>query len=59
MITVWDQRGGTGPRQIGFPHGALSDLQFSPDKHLLAIAGRDLGLYLIAAFADLPEVVPR
>jgi WD40 repeat protein len=44
-ITVWDQGRGAAPRQIDFPQGSLNDLQFSPDEHLLAIAGRDLGIY--------------
>ena len=44
-ITVWDQGRGTAPRQIDFRRGSLNDLQFSPDEHLLAIAGRDLGIY--------------
>jgi WD40 repeat protein len=44
-ITVWDRRRGTAPRQIDFPQGWLNDLQFGPDEHLLAIAGRDLGIY--------------
>ena len=44
-ITVWDRGDGTAPRQIDFPQGPLNDLQFDPDEHLLAIAGRDLGIY--------------
>jgi WD40 repeat protein len=44
-ITIWDQGSGTAPQQIDFPQVSLNDLQFSPDEHLLAIAGRDLGMY--------------
>jgi WD40 repeat protein len=44
-IAVWDQRRGTAPRHVDFSRGSLNDLQFSPDERLLAIAGRDLGIY--------------
>lgn len=46
-ITIWDRESRTAPRQIDFPRGPLNDLQFSPDEQLLAIAGRDLGMYAL------------
>ena len=44
-ITVWDQERGSPPRHFDFSRGSLNDLQFDPDEQLLAIAGRDLGIY--------------
>jgi WD40 repeat protein len=52
-IAVWDQAGGTAPRQIDFRHGSLNDLQFSPDETLLAIAGGDVGIYDLQRSAGL------
>lgn len=48
LITIWNQG---AARRVNFPRGALNDLQFSPDGRLLAIAGRDLGLYDLAGSA--------
>src|SRR4051794_36056403 len=50
-IVVWDQAGSDGPRHTAFPHGALNDLHFSADERLLAIASKDLGLYVPAESA--------
>jgi WD40 repeat protein len=52
-ITVWDRASGTAPRQIDFRQGPLNDLEFSPDETLLAIAGRDLGIYDLGPSAAL------
>ena len=45
VIAIWDQGLERTPRRVAFPRGSLNDLQFSPDERLLAIAGKDLGLY--------------
>jgi WD40 repeat protein len=45
VITIWDQANDTSPRRVASSRGPLNDLQFSAGERLLAIAGRDLGLY--------------
>jgi WD40 repeat protein len=50
-ITVWDQTRPDAPKQFGFPHGSLNDLDFSLDEHLLAVASEDLGIYAPAESA--------
>jgi WD40 repeat protein len=52
-IAIWDLAGVAAPRQIDFRQGPLNDLQFSPDETLLAIAGRDLGIYDLEPSAAL------
>ena len=44
-ITISNGRPGTATWQVNLRGGPLNDLQFSPDERLLAIAGKDLGLY--------------
>ncbi len=53
-ITVWDRSSGARPRQFDFARGRLNDLRFSPDEQVLAIASRDLALYV-----PEPSAAPR
>jgi WD40 repeat protein len=46
-VTIWDQAHTDIRRQIVFARGSLNDLQFSPDDKLLAVASKDLGLFVL------------
>ncbi len=54
LVAISNGRPGTATWQVRMRRGPLTDLQFSPDEGLLAIAGKDLGLYSLH-----PSAAPR